>query len=147
VLTAQKSLAVMNWQIDNIQGLCTDDQPQKFICVGINTFFSSSMIWGTLGPQRMYGKHGLYGPTLWGFLAGAILPVPFYVFGKRYPSLRQVCTPVLLIGGLLWAPANLTWVIPPLWLGYIFLVYIKRRHFAWWASYNVSPRYPLLTRI
>jgi hypothetical protein len=128
----------MNWQLDNIPNICKDDQAQKFVCMHTQTFFSSSMIWGTLGPERMYGKKGLYSPTLYGFLVGALLPIPFYLLARwRYPGLRHVFTPTLLTGGLMWAPMNLSWIIPPLWLGYLFQVYIKKRYFSWWASYNV----------
>jgi hypothetical protein len=128
----------MNWQLDNIPGICTDTQPQKFLCMSTHTFFTSSVIWGTLGPERMYGKHGLYGPTMYGFLAGAVLPIPCYVLARwRYPKLRQVFVPTILVGALHWAPLNLSWAIPCLYLGYIFQVYIKRRYFPWWTSYNV----------
>jgi OPT oligopeptide transporter protein len=129
---------VMNWQIDNIQDICSDEQKQKFKCMNTHTFFTSSIIWGTLGPARMYGPKGIYHVTLYGFLVGAFLPIPFYLLAKwRYPRFRQVYTPTLLMGGLYWAPFNLTWVIPAVYVGYVFNVYIKRRFFNWWANYNV----------
>jgi hypothetical protein len=103
------------------------------------TFFTSSIIWGTLGPVRMYGPTGIYRVTLWGFLVGALLPIPIYLLSKRkYPQLRHIYMPNLLIGGLMWAPFNLTWITPCVYLGYIFQVHIKRRFFSWWSTYNVS---------
>ena len=128
----------MNWQLDNIQDICEEFQKQKFKCMNAHTFFTSSIIWGTLGPQRMYGPTGIYRVTLWGFFVGVFLPIPFYILSRwKYPQLRHVYIPSLLVGGLMWAPLNLSWMIPGVYLGYIFQVYIKRRFFNWWSGYNV----------
>jgi hypothetical protein len=130
----------MNWQLSNIPGLCTDGQAQKFTCIDTFSFYTSSLIWGTLGPARMYGMNALYNKALYAFLLGAIVPIPLYILSRwRFPKLRHVYTPLLLIGGRGWAPMNLTWCIPPLYIGYIFQVHIRRKHFAWWSSYNVIP--------
>jgi len=128
----------MNWQLDNIVGVCEPTQKQRFVCMNTHTFFTSSIIWGSLGPARMYGPGGLYHPTIYGFLVGAFLPVPVYILARwRYPQMRHVFIPSLLVGALMWAPFNLSWVIPAIYLGYIFQVYIKRRYFSWWGTYNV----------
>jgi hypothetical protein len=133
-----KSLTVLGWQLDNIPNICEDDQKQKFVCMSTKTFFTSSIIWGTLGPARMYGPNGIYHPTIYGFLLGALLPVPFFFLSKwRYPQLRHVYTPSLMTGALFWAPLNLTYITPALYWGYLFNVYIKRKYFNWWATYNV----------
>ena len=132
----------MNWQIDNIRDFCHPDQPQKFICIGPYTFFTSSVIWGTIGPKRQYGSNGLYNASLYGFLVGAVAPIPIYLLSRwKFPELRHVYTPVLFSGGSLWAPLNLSWLIPSLYLGYIFQVYMRRKNFDWWSNYNV-PRSP-----
>lgn len=106
-----------------------------------HTFFTSSIIWGTLGPARMYspGK-GIYAVTLYGFLAGALLPILFYVLVRLgYRRLRRIYSPSLLYGGIMWAPFNMSWLINGLYLGFFFQVYVKRRFFDWWAKYNVGP--------
>lgn len=129
----------MNWQLDNIADICEPNQKQRFKCLSTHTFFTSSIIWGSLGPARMYGPKGIYHPTVYGFLVGAILPIPIWMLAKwRYPKLRHVFIPSFLIGGLYWAPFNLTFLIPGMYLGYVFQVYIKKRHFEWWGSYNVN---------
>ena len=130
---------MLNWQVDNIPGLCQDDQKDKFTCVSTYTLFTSSLIWGTIGPEKMYGRNALYSTTLYGFLVGAIFPIPFYLLSRwKFPELRHVYTPILLAGGMLWAPYNLTWIIPCLYLGYIFQVYMRRKNFDWWANCNVN---------
>ncbi len=131
---------MLNWQLDNIDRVCEEDQKQKFSCMSTHTFFTSSIIWGTLGPARMYspGK-GIYAATLYGFLAGALLPILFYVLVRvGYRRLRHIYSPSLFYGGIKWAPLNMSWMINCLYLGLLFQVYIKRRFFDWWAKYNVS---------
>jgi hypothetical protein len=129
----------MNWQIDNIKGLCELDQPQKFSCLSsVHTLFTSSILWGTLGPERMYGSKGIYNATLYGFLIGAFLPIPIYLLAKwKYPRLRHVYASSYLMGGICWAPHNLTHIFPALWIGYLFNVIIKKRYLQWWGSFNV----------
>ena len=132
---------MLNWQIDNIVDICTEDQKQKFVCMTQHTFFTSSIIWGTLGPARMYGPgKGIYSDTLWGFAVGALFPIPFYVLVRMgYTRYRRIYSHSLLYGGILWAPLNLSWVINSLYLGFYFQIYVKRRFFSWWAKYNVIP--------
>ena len=133
-------MTTMNWQIDNIKGICEPDQPQKFSCLAsAHTLFTSSILWGTLGPERMYGSKGIYHATLYGFAAGAFLPIPIYLLSKwRYPRLRHVYTSAYLVGGLFWAPMNLSYIIPALWIGYFSNVFIKKRYLEWWGSFNVG---------
>ena len=136
----------MNWQLNNIPDFCQDDQPEKFTCISFYTFFTSSLIWGTIGPARMYGTKALYNTSLYGFLVGALAPIPLYILSRwRFPELRHVYTPILFSSGAVWAPFNLSWLIPSLYLGYIFQVYMRKRHFDWWSNYNVSFQYDLLT--
>lgn len=43
--------------------------------------------------------------------------------------------PVLLSGGLVLAPYNLSYVWPAFVVGWVFNVWIKGRHTAWWQKY------------
>jgi hypothetical protein len=89
----------------------------------------------------MYGPgKGIYSVTLYGFLVGALLPVPFYLLVRMgYTRFRRIYAPSLLFGGVLWAPLNFSWVINGLYIGSYFQLYLKRRFFSWWAKYNVIP--------
>jgi len=128
--------AILNFQMTQIQDVCTPNQHDKFTCPGQNTFFTSSVVWGTLGPTRMFGAHGLYNGLLYCFLIGAVLPIPFYVLRKKFPTLEYFHVPVMLTGGLVWSPYNLANVWPAIPLGYLFNVFIKRRYLGWWSKYN-----------
>jgi len=136
----RQTLSIMNWQLNHIPDLCQAGQKDKFTCNDTYTFFTNSLLAGMTGPARLFGPEGLYQVSLYGFLIGALFPVPFYVLSRwRFPKLRHIYTPILFAGGIQWSPMNLSWAIPPLYLGYIFQVFMKRKHFNWWSSYNVRP--------
>lgn len=131
------ALAVTNWQIDGgIKDLCAIGNRQKFTCPGATTFFSASVLWGTIGPKRVFG--GLYPVLQWCFLIGFLLVFPALAFRWYGPrKIRRNFQPSVLIGGLLlWAPYNLSYYTGGLYLSFAFMYYIKRNYLAWWEKYN-----------
>ncbi|GEQ68734.1 hypothetical protein JCM33374_g2402 [Metschnikowia sp. JCM 33374] len=131
------SLAVINFNIDNIKDYCLEGQKQKFTCPGANTFYSSSVIWGVIGPKKVFS--GLYPILKWCFLLGFLLaPVLFAVkkyFGK-YEAVKYF-EPVLIIGGfLIYAPYNLAYYTPGLIVSYVFMHVIRNRYINWFKKYN-----------
>ncbi|QRW12697.1 OPT oligopeptide transporter protein [Ceratobasidium sp. AG-Ba] len=135
IISTTIAMSIMNWQVNSIKGVCTPQAQAKFTCPGTSTFFTASVIWGTLGPIKMYGADGPYNILLWGFLIGAVLPV----MAKRFPSsqvIRGIHAPIFLAGGLNWAPYNLSHTWPAVIVGYIFQVHIRKRYLGWWQKYN-----------
>jgi len=133
------AMAILNWQVTGIKGICTPQAEARFTCPGTTTFFTASVIWGTLGPAKMYGKDGPYNVLLYGFLIGAALPIPFYFLSQRFPHnkvLRGIYIPVLIGGALNWAPYNLSHSWPAAIFAYVFQVYIRKRFLPWWQKYN-----------
>ena len=107
----------MNWQLDHISNLCTDDQKEKFTCNDTYTFFTNTLLSGMAGPARLLGPGSLYRNSLYGFLVGAIIPIPFYILSRwRFPKLQHVYTPLLFAGGIAWSPINLSLLIHALTL-------------------------------
>ncbi|KAJ7106268.1 OPT-domain-containing protein [Mycena epipterygia] len=127
---------ILNFQMTKIPDVCTTSQVDHFTCPNINTFFTASVLWGMLGPKRMFGTGGIYNSLMWCFLIGAILPIPLYLLRKRVKTLEYVHLPVLLTGGLIWAPYSMANVWPAVPTGYLFNVFIKKRYLAWWSKYN-----------
>ncbi|ROW08766.1 hypothetical protein VPNG_06405 [Cytospora leucostoma] len=130
------SIGVNDWQLSNIKGICTSEATGEFTCQSTSVFFTASVVWGAVGPKRMF-SHGTYSATLWGFLIGAVLPVPFYFLAKRFPNswVRQIHIPVLLSGALNLAPYNMTYFTTCVWVAWLFNVYIKKRYAGWWQKY------------
>ncbi|KAJ7124241.1 OPT-domain-containing protein [Mycena epipterygia] len=136
VVSSFVCIAILNFQMTKIADVCTPHQIDHFTCPGINTFFTASVLWGTLGPKRMFGAGGIYNGLLYCFLIGALIPIPFYFMRKRFKVLEYFHLPVLLTGGLTWAPYNMSNVWPAVPIAYVFNVLIKRRYIAWWSKYN-----------
>lgn len=54
-------VAVFYWAMGSIEGVCTSDAIARFTCPGGRVFFTASVIWGLIGPQRIFSGTGIYG--------------------------------------------------------------------------------------
>jgi hypothetical protein len=96
---------VLNYQMNQIEGVCTTAQKDHYTCPGINQFFTAAVLWGTIGPKKVFGAGGQYTPLLVGFPIGFILPFVFYYAQKKLPNqswLRQIHIVVILVSLLCW---------------------------------------------
>ncbi|KAK5059812.1 hypothetical protein LTR84_009695 [Exophiala bonariae] len=136
-LAAFVAIGVNSWQMGNIKDLCQPTQEDNFTCPWANIFFSSAVIWGVVGPKRLFGPGGTYNNLQWAFLVGAILPLPSWFITRRYPKsfVRFIHIPVILFGCMALVPYNFSFIWPAFIFGFIFNFYIKRRHLAWWQKY------------
>ncbi|KAI1827059.1 OPT family small oligopeptide transporter [Xylaria intraflava] len=131
-------ISVMNWALGNIPNVCSLTQAAHFSCPNGRAFFSSSIVWGVIGPQRMFGPGSLYVNFNWFWLIGAALPVFLWVMVRKLHVnfLRHFNAPILF-GAMAWLPPATplsfsTWAI----VGLIFNYVIQRRFGAWWHKYN-----------
>lgn len=78
--------------------------PNSSFDLGYNTFFNSAVQWGAIGPARLYSKGQIYWPLLFGFLAGALSPIPVYFLSRKYPNSfwKYVSMPAFWYGGINW---------------------------------------------
>jgi hypothetical protein len=93
---------------------------------------------GLIGPTRQFGKGGLYHPQLYALIVGAFLPLPFWLWQRRYPGswIRFVSTPILMNGVAAIPPATGINYSSFLVVGFIFQYVIRKRNFAWWSKFN-----------
>lgn len=57
VITALVAYGVVNFADNDIKGICTPHQAAKFNCAaGSQVYFSSSVVWGLIGPKRIFGQ-------------------------------------------------------------------------------------------
>lgn len=129
------TLCVINWEISNVKGLCTPKQESRFSCPQEVTFYSASVLWGAIGPKKVFNE--LYPILRWCFLIGFLLVFPCILAKKYFPKQTKHFYPTLIIGGMLvFAPYNLSYYYPAFVLGYIFNHFIKGRYLSWWERYN-----------
>jgi len=129
---------IQQWMLDNVQGICTPQQRQGYVCPGTRTFGSASVIWGAVGPNRVFSIGAPYSSFLLFIPIGAIAPIPFYLLARRFPLSfwRYVNVPILFSGLESIPPATginyISWIVT----GFIFNYWIRRFHFRWWTRYN-----------
>lgn len=60
VIAGTTQLGVQAWMFTNIQGMCDQDQPDGFICPSTTVFGTASIIWGVIGPRRIFSQGTTY---------------------------------------------------------------------------------------
>lgn len=128
-------LGVLDWQILDIENFCNTEASDKFTCQDINNFFTSSIVWGALGPGRFVNY---YKYTPMALLAGAIFPVIIWFLHKKWGHTwaRYLHPVVLMYGGNLFSPVNFSMTWPNIPIAFLFMHYIKSRFLPWWSKYN-----------
>ncbi|CAI4850353.1 AAR_G0057510.mRNA.1.CDS.1 [Saccharomyces cerevisiae] len=130
------NLGVLNWQISNIKDFCTPHQNAKFTCPDAVTYYNASVVWGAIGPKRIFNY--IYPIFKWCWLIGACIGIFFGVWkrwGKFYP---RYFDPMLFVGGMLnmSPPYNLMYYTSGMIVSYISQYYMKRHHLNLWEKYN-----------
>ncbi|KAF9081506.1 hypothetical protein BGX23_000803 [Mortierella sp. AD031] len=104
----------------------------------VETFWGSGLIYGALGPARMFASNGRYGFVYYGFLIGAIVPVIQWFLSKKTSS-RIGWSKVnisIIAGGMTAFPNGYSMgVLPGLLCCLVFQFYIFRYHKGWWKKY------------
>ncbi|MCO5574953.1 hypothetical protein L7F22_028748 [Adiantum nelumboides] len=108
-------------------------------CPSDRVFYNASVIWGLVGPKRIFGPEGKYKDLNWFFLGGTVVPVIVWLIHKRHPHVKWI--PLVNIAIIL----NGTTVLPPassvnmiVWfiVGFIFNFYMAWFRKQWWQRYN-----------
>lgn len=129
------ALGVINWQIENVENICTSKAANKFSCPKELNFYSSATFWGVIGPKRVF--NGLYPVLQYCFLIGFLLVFPCLLAKRYFPRVTKYFEPVLIIGGLYqYAPYNLSYVTTGLYFSFFFMYYVRRKYTSWWEKYN-----------
>ncbi|EAA32547.2 hypothetical protein GE21DRAFT_5522 [Neurospora crassa] len=129
---------VLNFQV-NIENICQTNAPMRFFCPGINTFFTAAVLWGTIGPVKVFGIHGQYKWLLLGFPIGLCIPVIFWLIIRKFPRnkfIRQFHPVALFYGALNWAPYSMSYCWPAVPIAWLSWIYVRNRYLAFWSKYN-----------
>ncbi|RYP84689.1 hypothetical protein DL769_001123 [Monosporascus sp. CRB-8-3] len=131
-------VGVLNFQMTQIPDVCTENAPNRFTCPHINTFFTASVLWGTIGPVRVFGSNGMYTWLLAGFPIGVAVPIIFYYLNKTSKKtwVRQIHPVALFYGAVMWCPYNISYIWPAVPIGWYSWVYLKRHYLSFWSKYN-----------
>ena len=131
-------IATLDWALANIPHACELKQANHFTCPNGRSFFSSSVVWGVIGPTRAFGSQSIYKYFNFFWLLGAVFPIALWGLTKvmRHRYISNLHGPIL-IGAMAWLPpatplSFFSWVI----FGLIFNLWIRKRWHGWWREYN-----------
>ncbi|KAB8077449.1 OPT oligopeptide transporter protein-domain-containing protein [Aspergillus leporis] len=138
IIATMAQTGVLRWMLGHISQLCDPKNPNRFTCNGSKVMYNASLIWGTIGPQRMFQNGQTYNALVYFFIIGPAATVIVYFLYRRYPNswLKYVNVPIFFNAAGNIPPATTTqyslWFI----VGFIFNFLIRRRAFQWWKRYN-----------
>lgn len=138
VVGGLSSLAVQDWALKYIPDVCSKHQPDKFTCPDFKVFGTASEIWGLIGPKLLFNPGRTYNHLLYGFLVGALSPIPFWLIAKQYPNSqwRLVNMPVMFTATGNIPPATGINFTAPTLVGFLTQYVWKKYRTVQWAKYN-----------
>ncbi|OVA15236.1 Oligopeptide transporter [Macleaya cordata] len=142
IIAGTINIAVAWWLLTSIEHICHEEllpENSPWTCPGDLVFFDASVIWGLVGPMRIFGPLGNYPALNWFFLGGALGPVLVWLLHKAFP--KQSWIPLINLPVLLGATASMppaktvnynSWIL----VGTIFNFFVFRYRKKWWQRYN-----------
>lgn len=108
-------------------------------CPGDHVFYDASVIWGLIGPRRIFGDLGTYAMVNWFFLVGAIAPLLVWLAHRAFPNqewISLINMPVLIGATGQMPPATAvnysTWIL----FGFLSGFVVFRYRPDLWKRYN-----------
>ncbi|KAK7246691.1 hypothetical protein RIF29_41561 [Crotalaria pallida] len=142
ILAGTINIGVAWWLLNSIENICQDTllpEGSPWTCPGDRVFFDASVIWGLVGPKKIFGSQGNYSAMNWFFLGGAIGPVIVWLLHKAFPEqswIPLINLPVLLGATGAMPPATALNYNSWIFVGTIFNFFIFRYRKKWWQRYN-----------
>ncbi|KAK3161354.1 hypothetical protein QOZ80_1BG0076070 [Eleusine coracana subsp. coracana] len=142
IVAGTVNLGVAYWLLGSIPNICNDallpaDSP--WTCPSDRVFFDASVIWGLVGPRRIFGALGNYAALNWSFLVGAAGPVVQYALHRAFPHkpwIAMINLPVLIGATANMPPATAVNYNSWLLIGIVFNFFVFRYRKKWWERYN-----------
>ncbi|KAI4357016.1 hypothetical protein L6164_000995 [Bauhinia variegata] len=142
IIAALVQLGTAWWLINTIPYICDREllpASSPWTCPGDHVFYDASVIWGLIGPRRIFGDLGYYSAINWFFLAGAIGPLLVFLAHKAFPDkkwIKLITLPVILGAVADIPPATAvnysSWILIGFASGFIAYRYYR----AWWTRHN-----------
>ncbi|KAK3193833.1 hypothetical protein Dsin_025143 [Dipteronia sinensis] len=104
IISTIVSMATSWWLFSTVENICEPEKLPKgspWTCPQITATYDFSVIWGVLGPKRMFFPDGMYSKLYYFFLIGAITPLLTWVLSKLFPEkgwIKSINIPVILGG-------------------------------------------------
>ncbi|KAI3887025.1 hypothetical protein MKX03_025599 [Papaver bracteatum] len=142
IIAGTINIGVAWWLLASVENICQDEllpPNSPWTCPSDRVFFDASVIWGLVGPRRMFGPLGNYAALNWFFLGGAVGPILVWLLHKAFPKqswIPLINLPVLLGATSYMPPATTvnynSWIL----VGTFFNFFVFRYRKQWWQRYN-----------
>ncbi|XVE87447.1 hypothetical protein DITRI_Ditri18aG0118200 [Diplodiscus trichospermus] len=142
IIAALAHIGTAWWLMDTVSDICDREllpSGSPWTCPGDHVFYDASVIWGLIGPRRIFGDLGYYSAINWFFLAGAIAPVLVWLAAKAFPNkpwIKLITMPVLFGATVNMPPATAvnytSWVLIAFASGFVAYRYYR----GWWSRHN-----------
>ncbi|KAJ4725316.1 putative Oligopeptide transporter [Melia azedarach] len=130
------------WLLTTVEYICDPSslpQGSPWTCPGDDVFYSASIIWGVVGPGKMFTKEGVYPAMNWFFLIGLLAPVPVWFLSRKFPEkkwIKLIHMPIIFGGTGSMPPARAVHYLSWGAVGIFFNYYVYRRFKGWWARHT-----------
>ncbi|CAK9177155.1 unnamed protein product [Ilex paraguariensis] len=129
------------WLLTTVEFICNKSklpEGSPWTCPGDDVFYNASVIWGVVGPLRMFGRLGIYSKMNYFFLFGILSPLPVWFLSRKFPEqkwIKLINMPIILSSAP-GPPARAVNYICWLAVGIFFNFVVYRRYKGWWARHN-----------
>ncbi|KAI3924581.1 hypothetical protein MKX01_038021 [Papaver californicum] len=130
------------WLMDTIPNICDTNllpSDSPWTCPGDHVFYDASVIWGLIGPRRIFGDIGTYAAINWFFLIGAVAPLLVWFAHKAFPEKRWISLinmPILIGATGNMPPATAVNYISWIFVGFLSGFVVFRYRQDWWRRHN-----------
>ncbi|XP_027185504.1 oligopeptide transporter 3-like [Coffea eugenioides] len=136
------NLVIGWWMLRSIPNICDVEalHPESpWTCPRFRLTFDTTVVWGLIGPERLFGPKGLYRNMVWLFPVGALLPLPVWILSRIFPDKKWISLiniPLITCGFVGLPPAAPTNIASWIVMGLIFNHLVFKYRKGWWQKYN-----------
>ncbi|KAK3193888.1 hypothetical protein Dsin_025198 [Dipteronia sinensis] len=149
IISTLASFATSWWLISTVENICEQEKLPKgspWTCPQMTAAYDFSVIWGVIGPKRMFFPDGMYSKLYYFFLIGAITPLLIWVLSKLFPEkgwIKSINIPIIMAGASALLAAGTVSYWSWIFVGIVFNWIVYRKYKDWWGRYNYLLAYGL----
>ncbi|OVA19756.1 Oligopeptide transporter [Macleaya cordata] len=150
ILSTCTSFAAAFWLLSTVDNICDVNKlpvGSPRTCPDHRFYFSSNIIWGLVGPSRVFAPNGLYSGMYYFFGIGIVATLVAWIFSHRlFPKTKWiglVNVPMILTAPTMFPTLGAVNYWSAFMVAIFFNYYVYRKYKGWWAKYNYLLAYAL----
>ncbi|KAJ4716665.1 Oligopeptide transporter [Melia azedarach] len=149
MISSVVSFSTSWWLISTVENICDPKKLPKgspWTCPFMNANYVGSVIWGVMGPQRIFFPHGIYSKLFYFFLIGLVAPVLVWCLLKCFPEkkwIKGINIPNITSGAIMLRASGAVSYWSWITVGILYNLIVYNKYKDWWAKYNYVLAYGL----